>query len=59
MEKTVLVSVILYHTCTLDSKDTIDNDKMQILTHFSHHLTFLFKYFYDHSLTQVNWAAHL
>ena len=53
MEKTVLVSVILCHT--FDSKDTIDNDKVHILTRNSHHLTFLFKcmYFHDHSLTQV------
>ena len=46
----MLVSVILYYT--FDSKDTIDDDKVQILTWNSHHLTFLFKYFHDHSLTQ-------
>ena len=34
-------------------KDTIDDDKMQILTRISHYLTFLFKHLYDHSLTQV------
>ena len=53
MEKTVLVSMILYHT--FDSKDTIDNDKVQILTWNLHHLTFLFtcKYFHDHPLTEV------
>ena len=46
----MLVSMILCHT--FDSKDT-DDDKVQILTQYSHHLTFLFKYFYDHSLTEV------
>ena len=36
-------------------KDTIDDDKVQILTWNLHHLTFLFtcKYFHDHSLTEV------
>ena len=47
----MLVSMILYHT--FDSKETIDNDKVQILTWNLHHLTFLFKYFHDHSLTEV------
>ena len=49
----MLVYVILYHT--FDSKDTIDDTckKVQILTQFSHHLTLLFKYFHDHSLTEV------
>ena len=34
-------------------KDTIDVNKVQILAWDSHHLTFLLKYFHDHSLTQV------
>ena len=36
-------------------QDTIDVEKVQILTQYSHHLTFLFTctYFDDHSLTQV------
>ena len=36
----MLESVILYYT--FDSKDTIDDDKVQVLTRNSHHLTFLF-----------------
>ena len=36
-------------------KDTIDDEMvyMYISTRNSHHLTFLFKHFHDHSLTQV------
>ena len=53
MEKIVLVSVILGHNVDSMLKYTIDDDKMQILTRYSHYLTFLFKHLYDHSLTQV------
>ena len=47
----MLESVILYYA--FDSKHTIDDDKVQILTWNSYHLTSLFKYFHDHSLAQV------
>ena len=35
-------------------KDTIDDNKVQILTWNSHRLTFLFTYFHNHSLTQLS-----
>ena len=49
----MLVSVMLGHTVDSMIKCTIDDDKVQILTRYSHHLTFLFKHFHDHSSTQV------
>ena len=49
------VSDVRSYGCLHVFKDTIDNDKVQILTWNLHHLTFLFtcKYFHDHLLTEA------
>ena len=55
------VSVILDHTVDFIMRHhtVYDNyNKVQILKLNSLHLTFLFKYFHDHSLTHTSWAAH-